>query len=278
VVALLGVGVVPADTPILRADDLGALRGDGIFETMHVRGGRAWLLDEHLDRMERSAALMELALPRRETVVELAEQALAAWPAHLEGALRLVCTRGSENAPGPVTLFATVNPLGPAIARARAEGIAVRSASLGVPAELRSESPWLLGGAKTLSYAVNMASVRWAQGEGGDDMLWVSTDGYALEAPTSTLVWRDGPRLCSVPPRPTGILAGTTARWLLDHCTGVGLRADYEMITMERLLKSDGIWLLSSVRGVVAVRTLDGAAVPYDPELTRRLQAFLGFA
>ena len=51
VVALLGVGVVPADTPILRADDLGALRGDGIFETMHVRDGRAWLLDEHLDRM-----------------------------------------------------------------------------------------------------------------------------------------------------------------------------------------------------------------------------------
>ena len=48
VVAVLGRGVVPADTPILRADDLGALRGDGIFETMHVRGGRPWLLDEHL--------------------------------------------------------------------------------------------------------------------------------------------------------------------------------------------------------------------------------------
>ena len=52
--AVLGRGVVPADTPILRADDLGALRGDGIFETMHVRRGHAWLLDEHLARMARS--------------------------------------------------------------------------------------------------------------------------------------------------------------------------------------------------------------------------------
>ena len=45
VVAVLGRGVVPAETPILRADDLGALRGDGIFETMHLRAGRPWLLD-----------------------------------------------------------------------------------------------------------------------------------------------------------------------------------------------------------------------------------------
>ena len=66
------------------------------------------------------------------------------------------------------------------------------TASLGLPAELRGDAPWLLGGAKTLSYAVNMASQRWAQPAGADDVLWVSTDGYALEAPTSTLVWLRG--------------------------------------------------------------------------------------
>src|SRR5689334_7433369 len=63
VVAVLGVGVVAPDTPILRADDLGALRGDGIFETMHVRAGTAWLLDQHLARMANSAERLQLALP-----------------------------------------------------------------------------------------------------------------------------------------------------------------------------------------------------------------------
>ena len=51
VVVLLGRGAVPADTPVLRGDDLGVIRGDGIFETMHVRDGRAWLLDQHLARI-----------------------------------------------------------------------------------------------------------------------------------------------------------------------------------------------------------------------------------
>src|SRR5262245_34053879 len=107
VVALLGTGVVPAETPILRADDLGALRGDGIFETMHVRDGQAWLLDEHLARFARSAARMDLELPGRDALADLAGQALAAWPAETEGALRMVCTRGMEDG-GAVTVFATV--------------------------------------------------------------------------------------------------------------------------------------------------------------------------
>jgi 4-amino-4-deoxychorismate lyase len=72
VVAVLGRGVVPADTPILRADDLGVLRGDGIFETIHVAGGAPRLLEQHLDRMARSAARLELDLPDREALTGLA--------------------------------------------------------------------------------------------------------------------------------------------------------------------------------------------------------------
>ncbi|HEU4423824.1 MAG TPA: aminotransferase class IV, partial [Pilimelia sp.] len=91
---MLGRGVVPADTPILRADDLGVLRGDGVFETVHVRDGWPWLLDEHLARMARSAARLDLALPPAVAVAGLAAEICAQWPAEQEGALRLVCTRG----------------------------------------------------------------------------------------------------------------------------------------------------------------------------------------
>jgi 4-amino-4-deoxychorismate lyase len=277
VLALPGRGVVPADTAVLRADDLGALRGDGIFETLHVRRGRAWLLDEHLARMERSAALMELALPRLETMTDLAQTAVAAWPSDVEGALRLVCTRGSEHAPGPTTVFATVNPVTEMILRARARGIAIRTASLGVPADVRSAAPWLVAGAKTLSYAVNMASQRWAQAEGADDVLWVSSDGYALEAPTSSLVWLDGGALCTVAVARTGILAGITARWLLDHADTLGYRAEERMITPAELASVDGVWFTSSVRGLAALTMLDGVPMPGNPDTTSRIRALLGY-
>jgi 4-amino-4-deoxychorismate lyase len=263
---------------VLRADDLGVIRGDGVFETMHVREGTAWLLDEHLSRMAKSAALLGIALPRRSHLVELAEQAMAAWPVGVEGALRLVCTRGSEAAPeGPATVFATLNPIAPTVAKARHDGVAVLTASLGVPARLRGDAPWLLGGAKTLSYAVNMASQRWALEHGADDVLWVSADGYALEAPTSTLVWLDGTTLCTVPTDETGILAGTTASWLLDHAGELGLTAQRRMITPAELGATDSVWLTSSVRGPAPVKTLDGHALPTSSEVCGRLRTLLGF-
>ena len=73
VVAVLGRGVVPADTPILRADDLGVLRGDGVFETLHIRNGRPFLLDVHLTRMADSAAKLDLPLPARDALASLCD-------------------------------------------------------------------------------------------------------------------------------------------------------------------------------------------------------------
>jgi 4-amino-4-deoxychorismate lyase len=263
-VAVLGRGVVSAESPILFADDLGVLRGDGIFETIHVRGGAAgrpyaWRLDEHLSRMRNSAARTDLALPAVEALTDLVSAALAGWPGDVEAALRLVCTRGREST-GQVTVFATVTAAGPKVRAARRDGIRVLTACLGVPVELRANAPWLLGGAKTLSYAVPMAAQRWALAQGADDVLWVSSDGYALEGPTSTLIWLAEGTLWTVPAERTGILAGTTARVLLDGAGQLGLAAGERMVRPEELADAEGAWLTSSVRGVAEIRMLDGVA------------------
>jgi 4-amino-4-deoxychorismate lyase len=274
VVAVLGRGLVAADQPILRADDLGALRGEGIFETMHVRAGQAWLLDAHLDRMTRSADRLSLPLPDRTQLVELAELALSAWPA-AEGALRLSVTRGPEDG-GPPTVYATVFAVTAPTRAARRDGISVLTASLGYPVHARTSAPWLLGGAKTVSYAVNMASQRWAQQQGAQDVLWISTDGYALEAPTSTLIWLDGRRLCTVPATSTGILAGITAQWLLSHADELGYEAAEQLVRPAELAGAAGVWLVSSVRGLAEIRILDHVARPAC-EATAKLAAVLGF-
>jgi 4-amino-4-deoxychorismate lyase len=275
VVAVLGRGVVPAETPVLRADDLGALRGDGIFETMHVRAGRPWLLDEHLARLGRSATRLELPLPGLSALRELVEQAVAGWDPAVEASIRLVCTRGPEGG-GPATVFATVSAVQDPIRQARRDGVAVVTASLGFPIAARSAAPWLLAGAKTVSYAVNMASLRWAAARGADDVLWLSTEGYALEAPTASLVWLADGTLWTVPPEETGILAGITTRWLLDHADRLGFGAGERLVRPAELSDVDGVWLVSSVRGVAEVRSLDG--VPRPPAAaTKLLLDLLGY-
>ncbi|HEX5741128.1 MAG TPA: aminotransferase class IV [Pilimelia sp.] len=273
VLAVAGRGLVPPDTPLLRADDLGVLRGDGVFETMHVRDGVPWLLPAHLARMAGSGQRLGLALPAAAEWEALAALVCRQWTAG-EGALRLVCTRGPETG-GPVTAYALLGPVPPATRRARA-GVAVATAGLGVAAGARTAAPWLLGGVKSLSYGVNMASLRWAGERDVDDVLWVSADGWALEAPTATLVWADGGRLCTVPPETTGILPGCTARYLLDHCAALGFRAAEEMVRPAALRAADGVWLASSVRGLAPVRELDGAVLAPSAH-TAALRRLLGF-
>lgn len=274
IVAVLGRGLVPADTPLLRADDLGAVRGDGVFETLHVRAGAPWLLDEHLARMINSADRLDLDLPPVTDLIELARQACAAWPAHEEGALRLVCTRGPEDG-GPPTVYATLAPVSPKLKTYRAGGVSTATLPLGVTTHARTPAPWLLGGVKSVSYAMNMACQRWAVRNGYDDALWLSTDGYALEAPTSTLLWQVGEELLTTPTS-TGVLAGTTARFVLDHAGELGLTAGEKLVTPAELLASRGVWLASSVRGLVEVTSIDGAALA-GAGSTRALQELVGY-
>src|SRR5690606_12418341 len=216
-----------------------------------------------------------LDLPPRAELVELVETACAQWPAEQEGALRLVSTRGDE-AGGPGTTFVTLTPVAEAVRRVRRTGVRVVTASLGLHATARPTMPWLLGGVKSTSYAVNLASLRWAAREGADDVLWVSSDGYALEAPTASLVWLVDDTLWTVPPAQTGILAGTTARWLLDHAGELGYRSGERLVRPAELMSAEGVWLTSSVRGVVPVRELDGAALPLHPRTTA-LRELMGF-
>ncbi|MEO3742775.1 aminotransferase class IV [Plantactinospora sp. B5E13] len=275
IVAVLGRGVVPADEPVLRADDRGALHGDGLFETMHVRHGRPWLADEHLARLVRSAVALDLPLPPVEALRHLLGTACADWPTDTEGLLRLVCTRGPERGTSG-TVYVTVSEVPESVRRSRRTGISVATLPLGVTAGARTHRPWLLAGLKTTSYAPNQAARRWAAANGVDDVLWVSTDGYALEGPSANLVWLTGDTLCTVP-ADTGILPGVTAGWLLDRATALGWTAARRRISPTDLHRTDGVWFTSSVRGLAEVRALDGVPLPASRH-TAALTALLGFA
>jgi 4-amino-4-deoxychorismate lyase len=211
---------VPADQPVVAAFDQGLARGDGVFESVLVSGGATPHLDAHLARLARSAALLGLADPGPGAWRALVAAVLDGWPVAGEGACRLFLTRGLGEGLPP-TALALLAPLTPDVLHQREHGIAVVSLGLGVPAGYRAAAPWLLGGAKTLSYAVNMAALRHAHGLGADDVVLTSLEGQLLEGPTSTVVWAADGAL-HTPPLDTGILAGTTAARLFARAAEDG--------------------------------------------------------
>jgi 4-amino-4-deoxychorismate lyase len=263
---------VDPDEPVVTAFDQGLGRGDGAFESVLVTGGRTPHLDAHLARLHRSARLMELPDPGEAPVRALVAAATADWPADVDGACRVFLTRGLGEGTAP-TLLALLAAVPAETLRQRAEGIAVVTLSLGVPADFRATAPWLLGGAKTLSYAVNMAAGRHARAAGADDVVFTSLEGRLLEGPTSTVVWAAGGRL-HTPPVETGILAGTTQARLFDRAEADGWPTAVTPGTVADLQTADAVWLLSGIRGAAAVTRLDGVACG-DAGLSERVRALL---
>jgi 4-amino-4-deoxychorismate lyase len=279
-VAVLGTGIVDPSTPLIRADDAGVTRGDGCFEGIRVvtdQAGtsRAAKLDRHLARMARSAAALDIAFDEAGWRT-LVGTACAGWtdPGGGEAAMKLVLTRGVDGKPSG---FLTIIPIAEDYARQRREGIRVIALSRGLTADAFADAAWLLGGVKTLSYAVNMAAQREAERRGAEDALFVSADGRALEAPTGSLVWAVGRTLHTTPLGATGILAGTTQQLLFERAAAAGWQTRETLAELADLHAADAVWIISSVRGPVEVIDLDGTLRAQQPDLHKEISDLCGF-
>jgi 4-amino-4-deoxychorismate lyase len=263
--------VVQRDRPVLRADDLGVLRGDGVFETLLVVAGRPDLLEEHLTRLERSAMMLDLVLPSAERWRRSVDAAIEAWRGGLEMVVRLVVTCGTEHDQN-VTSYVLADPVNSVVLAQRLHGIGVLSLERGLDPELTKRAPWLLMGAKSLSYAVNMAAQRWARAHHADDALFVAPDGQVLEAATSAVLTVRGHTLRS-PPVSLGILPSIALARLFSSAEEAGWEVSFEPVTIDDLHHADGVWCVSSVRGAVRVHTLDGTTL-VDSGLSGQISRF----
>ncbi len=253
-------GPVLADpaSPFLRADDVGVLRGDGVFERFLVQAGRPRHFGEHLARLARSARLMDLDAPGPDEWRAAVAEGTKAWTGAPEWEMRLVCTRGPEGG-GPPSAYVLGQELSADLRRQRRDGVAVVTVSRGSPSGL-SDAPWLLLGAKTLSYAVNVAAKRWAVSQGAEDAIFVGTDGIVWEAGTSSVVAAFGRHLVSPSPS-VGILDSITVSRLFAAAPAGGWEVARPDLTVADLLAADGLWLSSSLR-FARVHTIDGKALP----------------
>src|SRR3954471_4196375 len=86
--------VLPADEVHIPARDEGLLRGDGVFEVMRLYDGHPFALDDHLERMERSAANLLLPLDADAVRADIGALLEAGQPT--DGVLRVLVTRGGH--------------------------------------------------------------------------------------------------------------------------------------------------------------------------------------
>lgn len=257
--------------PALSVGELSTQRGDGIFESVGVVDGHAQEVRAHLDRLAHSAAICDLPIPN----LEQWREAVALAAEHCgpgENVIKLILSRGVEHGPAP-TAWVTAAPAAD-FSGPRRHGVRVVTLDRGYDSGVPARAPWLLLGAKTLSYAVNMAAIREAKRRGADDAVFVTTDGFVLEAPTASLILRVGDTY--VTPAPTGgILHGTTQVSAFAWFEEQGLTTAYRQVATSELARADAAWLVSSVRLAAPISEVDGIPILVDSALTARLNGYL---
>ncbi len=262
---------VDAAAPALSVGELSTQRGDGVFESIGVVDRHAQEVVPHLDRLAHSAALCDLPLPHPEQW----RQAIARTAAGCgdgEWVIKLILSRGVEHGPTP-TAWVTAAPAAD-FSAVRTTGVRVVTLDRGYDLDIAQRAPWLLLGAKTLSYAVNMAALREAHRRGADDAIFLSRDGFVLEAPTASLILRFGERF--VTPAPNGgILHGTTQLSVYEHLEGRGVVAEYGTVPAADLTRADAAWLVSSVRLAAPITAIDGVELGVDAAFTAELNDYL---
>jgi branched-chain amino acid aminotransferase len=239
-----------AEETFVPAIDPGFLRGDGVFEVIRVYDGEPFALAEHLDRLERSAANLQLGwvVPRAALEDEIPWLLNERGGSDFDGVLRIVLTRGGHR-------LLLTEPLERGPDRVRLGFVTY------VPTRV-------LDGVKSLSYAGNMLASRIAKERGFDEALLVTPHDRVLEAPTSSIFWVGEDGVLCTPPLDDHILASITRDKLLEL-----LGAEERALTREGLLEAREAFLASTVREVQSVAGVEDREFPETGEVTRKAAA-----
>ncbi len=235
-------------------------RGDGCFEVMRVYEGHPFECDSHLDRLDRSAEMLDLRVPDRADLDSWVEQVAACGT---EGLIRVVLGRGNQ--PGEEQCVVTWHDL-----PSRPDQIRL----LPVSAPWHSAGrPWDLAGGKTLSYAPNMAAARRAVKEGYDDALLISDDQTVLEGPVFSVAWVYR-GVWETPSLDLLILDSITRRVVLELVSESGVPFREGRFGLDRVLDADEVMVIGTTREVTPVVAVGEQEFSHGPVSKLLREAF----
>ena len=236
--------------------DRAFLFGDAVYEVIPVYGGQPFLLDAHLDRLERS--LKELRIRNPHNRVEWASVITGLVGRNGGGnlAVYLQVSRGADVerdhafpgdhvAPtvfGMVTAMKEPNP-----------------DTAGIRAITRPDQRWGRCDIKSTALLANVLARQEAREAGAGEVLLLRNGELSEGSASSVVIVEDG----ALVRRPAGpeVLPGTTTDAVFVVARKRGLRCRDETIPEERLRRADEIWIAAATRGVVPVVALDGKPV-----------------
>lgn len=241
--------------------DRGFLYGDSVFETIRTYGGEPFELENHLSRLQQSAALVYIPLPVPLAQLDLEVRAALENAENSESYIRVMLTRGEgalgldPSLAGVPRRVVIVSPLNRPADEMYQSGI--RAVSY---LTQRHTDATVAAGAKVGNYLISVLAMRKAKEDNAGEALIVDASGNVLEGASSNVFLVNGTTL-TTPGTDSGILAGVTRRHILEIAPRCGLSVNFAQPSLQEVMEADEVFVSSSIRELMPVTCVDGKAI-----------------
>lgn len=254
--------IKPAHEATISVFDHGLLYGDGVFEGLRFYNGKTFMLEAHLQRLQNSAAGIELELPYSLEQIALAIEQLIEASASDSGYLRLVVTRG-EGSLGidprkcaRPNLFIIADELAVMDVTDPSQGV-----RLHVAQTRRTPAQCLDPKVKSLNYLNNILARIEANHAGCEEALMLNLDGYVSEGSVDNVfIVVDG--VLKTPPLEDGMLAGITRAVVIDVAAQAGIPCEQVSLRVSDLQQADECFLTGTGAELIPVRQIAEQHLP----------------
>jgi len=257
--------LMPGSEACISVFDHGLLYGDGVFEGIRFYQGKAFRLQEHLQRLMDSAAAIRLTVPYpQEALIQAVADIIAAF-AEPEGYIRLIVTRGAGPLglnPEPCThpnVILIADRLSMIDERQRRQG-----ARLIVASTRRLPADGLDSRIKSLNYLNNVLARMEAGQAGADEAVLLNRNGYVAEGSAENLFIVRNNHLFT-PQTTDGALQGVTRGVVMELASGDGLPVTACALTAYDLYTANECFLTGTGAELIPVREVDGRPLPHCP-------------
>jgi len=244
-------------------NDRGVLLGDGVFETIAVRGGQIKRLNTHLMRLVRDCRVIGLRVPWADTAIKSWIDKLIADNNLPDAVVRITLTRGV----GPRSLLAPTDAKPTLLITTAPMPEPAEPARLVIASSTRRNEHAPTSRIKSINYLDNIIARSEAQRRDADDAIVLNTQGRVAESTAANIFALIGGGLLT-PPITEGALPGVMRADVITLA-----RAEETPITVEMLMSASEVFL-SNALGIRPVIAIEGQTVGNgEPGLITQLLA-----
>lgn len=247
--------IVSADQVSLGIADSSYLYGMGLFETLRAAGGRAFRLDDHLNRMIASAKALKIPFGYRPSeITDAIGQTLEA-NGLTDARMRMtLSSQPAQVSSGKGTLLITAAPFASYPKEYYDKGMRV------ILSDFRQHSKDPLCGHKTTSYGGRLTALKIAHEKLAGEALWFTHDNKLAEGCISNVfLVRDG--VLYTPRLETPILSGIARKTILELAAQLNIQAIEQDLTIHDLLAADEVFLTNVIMTALPVTGIESHTV-----------------